>query len=333
MLSYFLACFEVVWCSDVVARETFSPSTQNVFGGHFALQSLCLLWHFAFPQRSVNVWFHTLLAIRSGQGLSWLLCDTIDIEVSQTSSASLPRGLQFMADLWLAQFRQKLHLQTTFPLNLCSRGAMFCHLHPALELESRLRRLPQPRQTLEERWNRHIGESKVYTKLTTLHSHDLSHTRTLDTKDTNPGEQIYQTREWEFKSTDMVSAKIYRATAQLISYCSAFWCCLVIWFYSNFSTNISSKLHAWNPDLYVDIPEEVLIASLWRAWREFSEVQVADASVGSFKAAAATETAIAGNPIQDFLRLLQTSSNPARNSFYFRLALVYCCTSFVLRLI
>lgn len=157
MLSYFLACFEVVWCSDVVARETFSPSTQNVFGGHFALQSLCLLWHFAFPQRSVNVWFHTLLAIRSGQGLSWLLCDTIDIEVSQTSSASLPRGLQFMADLWLAQFRQKLHLQTTFPLNLCSRGAMFCHLHPALELESRLRRLPQPRQTLEERWNRHIG--------------------------------------------------------------------------------------------------------------------------------------------------------------------------------
>ena len=36
-------------------------------------------------------------------------------------------------------------------------------------------------------------------------------------------------------------------------------------------------------------------------------MQVADASVGSFKAAAATETAIAGNPIQDFLRL-QTSN-------------------------
>lgn len=154
----------------------------SCYGRRFALKSLCLLWHFAFPQRSVNVWFHTLLAIRSGQGLSWLLCDTIDIEVSQTSSASLPpRGLQFMADLWVSQFRQSLHLQQNWEFNLSAESLQsWCHvLSSALELESRLRRLPQPRQTLEERWKRHISgparEQSLYQNWRhSLHSHELS---------------------------------------------------------------------------------------------------------------------------------------------------------------
>lgn len=90
-------------------------------------------------------------------------------------------------------------------------------------------------------------------------------------------------------------------------------------FYVNSSTNdiLCNFKTLCVKSRFIDIPEEILIASLWRAWRDFSEVQVADASVGSFKAAAATETAIAGNPIQreqDFF-WLQTSSNPAQGPF------------------
>ena len=97
-----------------------------------------------------------------------------------------------------------------------------------------------------------------------------------------------------------------------------FFCFLVIWFYVNSSTNeICNFKTLCVKSGFIDIPEEILMASVWRAWRDFSEVQVADASVGSFKAASATETAIAGNPIQREQNFfwLQASSNPAQVPF------------------